>query len=79
MPVVLADNWVLPFSELVDWTQAAVVVEERLLLQVPEIIRSFSQAQVFTMRQKTQVLWENYFSSVEIILERTLQVRALGA
>ncbi len=75
VPVVLADDWVLPFSELVDWAQVAVVADERLLLQVPEIVRSIPQARIFAMRQKTQVLWENYFSSVDRIVQRTLEVR----
>ena len=75
VPVVLADGWVLPFSELIDWSQAAVVADERLLLQVPEIVRSIPPARVFQMRQKTQLLWEDYFSSVDTIAGRTLEVK----
>ncbi len=74
IPVVLANDWVLPFFELIDWTQAAVVVDERLLSQVPDIVRSIPPMQVFSMRQKTQILWDSYFNSVDIILQRTLEV-----
>ena len=74
VPVVLADGWVLPFAELIDWTQAAVRVDERLLLQVTEIVRSYSQESVYLMRRKTQVLWERYFGSLKTILDRTLEV-----
>lgn len=35
IPVLLSDGWELPFSEVIDWSKAAVVGSERLLLQVP--------------------------------------------
>ena len=34
IPVLLSNDWVLPFSEVIDWTKAAVLADERLLLQV---------------------------------------------
>ena len=37
IPVVLSNDWVLPFSEVVDWNKAAVIGDERLLLQVGKV------------------------------------------
>ena len=34
IPVVLSNDWVLPFSEVIDWSKATVVGDERLLMQV---------------------------------------------
>jgi glucuronyl/N-acetylglucosaminyl transferase EXT1 len=34
LPVVLSNGWVLPFSEVIDWKQAALFADERLLFQV---------------------------------------------
>jgi len=34
IPVVLSNDWVLPFSEVIDWNKAAIAGDERLLLQV---------------------------------------------
>ena len=34
IPVLLSNDWVLPFSEVIDWSKAAVLADERLLLQV---------------------------------------------
>ncbi|KAI8122437.1 Exostosin-1 [Lucilia cuprina] len=34
IPVLLSNDWVLPFESKIDWKQAAVWADERLLLQV---------------------------------------------
>ena len=43
-------------------------------MQVPEMLRSVSQAKIFEMRQQTQLLWDQYLSSVEKIVLTTLEV-----
>ncbi|CAG0882058.1 unnamed protein product, partial [Darwinula stevensoni] len=74
IPVVLANSWVLPFSEVINWSQASLILDERDLLQVPQIIRSLSQEKILAMRQQTQFLWERYFSSMESIVMTTLKI-----
>jgi Exostosin family len=34
VPVLLSNSWVLPFQSKIDWKQAAIWADERLLLQV---------------------------------------------
>lgn len=34
VPVMLSNGWEPPFSEIIDWNTAAVIGDERLLLQV---------------------------------------------
>lgn len=34
VPVMLSNGWELPFSEIINWNTAAVIGDERLLLQV---------------------------------------------
>lgn len=48
--------------------------DERLLLQVPNTVRSISDYRILQLRQQTQVLWERYFSSIEKIVFTTLEV-----
>ncbi len=38
MPVMLSNGWELPFSEVIDWNTAAVIGDERLLLQVRNLM-----------------------------------------
>uniref|UniRef100_A0A8B9DHU9 N-acetylglucosaminyl-proteoglycan 4-beta-glucuronosyltransferase n=1 Tax=Anser cygnoides TaxID=8845 RepID=A0A8B9DHU9_ANSCY len=74
VPVMLSNGWELPFSEVIDWKQAAVIGDERLLLQIPSTIRSIHQDKILALRQQTQFLWEAYFSSVEKIVLTTLEI-----
>ncbi|XP_076349903.1 exostosin-1b-like isoform X2 [Tachypleus tridentatus] len=74
IPVLLSNGWELPFGEVIDWSKATVRADERLLMQVPDIIRSLSQTHVHALRQQSQILWENYFSSVEKIVMTTLEI-----
>eukprot|EP00096_Caligus_rogercresseyi_P012910 TRINITY_DN5577_c0_g1_i1.p1 TRINITY_DN5577_c0_g1~~TRINITY_DN5577_c0_g1_i1.p1 ORF type:complete len:420 (+),score=88.72 TRINITY_DN5577_c0_g1_i1:151-1410(+) len=61
VPVVLSNDWILPFSEIIDWSTAAVIADERLLLQVPEMLHSISQDRIiFSMRKQTQKYWNQY-------------------
>ncbi|XP_030074182.1 exostosin-1 [Microcaecilia unicolor] len=74
VPVMLSNGWELPFSEVIDWNLAAIIGDERLLLQIPSTIRSIHQDKILALRQQTQFLWEAYFSSVEKIVLTTLEI-----
>ncbi|XP_072572832.1 exostosin-1b-like isoform X2 [Paramormyrops kingsleyae] len=74
IPVVLSNGWELPFSEVIDWSSGAIIGDERLLLQIPSIVRSVHRDKILSLRQQTQFLWEAYFSSVEKIVLTTLEI-----
>ncbi|XP_034017471.1 exostosin-1 [Thalassophryne amazonica] len=74
IPVILSNGWELPFSEVIDWRKAAIIGDERLLLQVPSITRSVGRDRILTLRQQTQFLWNAYFSSVAKIVLTTLEI-----
>ncbi|XP_070260512.1 exostosin-like 1 isoform X2 [Myotis yumanensis] len=82
VPVLLSPRWELPFSEVIDWTKAAIVADERLPLQVLAALREMPPTRVLALRQQTQFLWDTYFSSVEKVIRTTLEIiqdRILGA
>ncbi|NXV96672.1 EXT1C protein, partial [Calonectris borealis] len=74
IPVLLSDGWELPFAEAIDWGKAAVVGNERLLLQIPSAVRCIHPERVLAFRQQTQFLWDAYFSSVDKIVHTTLEI-----
>uniref|UniRef100_A0A6A7G333 Exostosin-1-like n=2 Tax=Hirondellea gigas TaxID=1518452 RepID=A0A6A7G333_9CRUS len=74
VPVLLANGWELPFAEVIDWAEATLHSDERLLLQVPELVRSVQAAAVLRMRQQSQLLYNQYFSSVSSIVHTTLEI-----
>lgn len=74
IPVLLSNGWALPFSQVIDWNKAVIWADERLLLQVPHIVRSISSRKILELKQQTQVLWDRYFSSIEKIVYTTLEI-----
>uniref|UniRef100_A0A8C3XN30 Exostosin GT47 domain-containing protein n=1 Tax=Chelydra serpentina TaxID=8475 RepID=A0A8C3XN30_CHESE len=68
IPVLLSNGWELPFSDAIDWSKSAIVGDERLLLQVTQ------RPGILAFQQQTQFLWEAYFSSVEKIVQTTLEI-----
>ncbi|XP_018791954.1 PREDICTED: exostosin-1 [Bactrocera latifrons] len=74
IPVLLSNGWVLPFESKIDWNGAVIWADERLLLQVPEVVRSISLERILSLRQQTQVLWERYFGSIEKIVFTTFEI-----
>ncbi|KAK2144202.1 hypothetical protein LSH36_777g02081 [Paralvinella palmiformis] len=139
VPVLLSNNWVLPFSEIIDWSKAVIWADERLILQmsrdevaylllheqcplpvmtpgdlilasarffislsdgtyaqvsdvedsykndrkwlirmmmetVPSIVRSISHADILSLRQQSQFIWDTYFSSIDKIIDTTLEI-----
>lgn len=74
--MLLSNGWVLPFSEVIDWTEAGLIGDERALLQVLDMVRSVGPVRIFRLRQQTQVLWNQYMHSIEKIIETTFEVKA---
>ncbi|XP_022901231.1 exostosin-1 [Onthophagus taurus] len=74
IPVLLSNGWALPFAQVIDWSKAAIWADERLLLQVPNMVRSIPPKKIMKLRQQTQILWDRYFSSIEKIVFTTLEI-----
>ncbi|KAF0875641.1 exostosin-like 1 isoform X1 [Crocuta crocuta] len=82
IPVLLSPPWELPFSEVIDWTKAAIVADKRLPFQVLTALQEMPPTRVLALRQQTQFLWDAYFSSVEKVVHTTLEIiqdRIFGA
>ena len=73
-PVTLSNDWVKPFGDVVDWSSVVVDGDERLLLQLPDLLRSFDRGKLEQMRAQSLAIYENYFSSLERIVSTTTAI-----
>lgn len=74
IPVSMSNGWDLPFAEVIDWSKFSVSLDERMLLQVPNVIRSFSEREILQMRQQSLFVFHAYFSSVQKIIHTTFEI-----
>ncbi|CAH8439986.1 unnamed protein product [Dicrocoelium dendriticum] len=74
IPVVLSNDWELPFSEVIDWRRALVLADERLVFTLPLMLRRLSDHQILQLRQQVAFLWTTYFRSIDSIVFTTLEI-----
>ncbi|XP_055929994.1 exostosin-2-like [Argiope bruennichi] len=74
IPVIVADGYVLPFAESIDWQRASISVFEENLADLIHILKSVSDERISEMRSQVCFLWEKYFSSVSHITNAVLNV-----
>ncbi|KFD54892.1 hypothetical protein M513_04326 [Trichuris suis] len=74
IPVILSNDWVLPFSEVIDWSLATVRADERTLFQIPSTLRSIDPSVIDRMRLQARHLYRLYFASVDKIVDTVLQI-----
>ncbi|XP_072164852.1 exostosin-2-like [Diadema setosum] len=74
IPVIISDSYILPFSEVIDWQRASLVIRESNIADIPSILRAIEPEQIQLMRQQVRFLWRNYFSSMANITLTTLQI-----
>jgi hypothetical protein len=64
IPVVYADNWLLPFGkDLINWTDAAVVIPEAETLDTVNILSRISVEQRCRMRQTVYEMYQKYMET----------------
>uniref|UniRef100_A0AAZ3P381 Exostosin-2 n=1 Tax=Oncorhynchus tshawytscha TaxID=74940 RepID=A0AAZ3P381_ONCTS len=74
VPIILADSYILPFSEVLDWKRASVVIPEEKLPEMYTILKSIPHRQVEEMQRQACWFWDAYFSSMKAIGMTTLQI-----
>lgn len=74
IPVVLDDDYVLPFSEVIDWLRVSVRVWSHELGDVVGILRAIPDMMTREMREQVLYLYRRYFSSMAAITMTTLDI-----
>ena len=65
VPVVLADGWVLPFGDLIDWSGAVVVVPEASVAGLKQRLMQIPLDTRCRMRQRASELYEHHFATMD--------------
>jgi hypothetical protein len=74
VPVIFSDGWVLPFSELLDWSEFSLHLPENQAGRCLEVLRSIPDETVLKMRRKALWVYQQFFSSVEIQISCLLRL-----
>ncbi|CAG2100291.1 unnamed protein product [Medioppia subpectinata] len=74
IPVVISDEYVLPFEEEIDWVTASVRIRSHSMPDLMTILTSISEKNINEMRTQTTFLWKTYFSSMKAIALTTLRI-----
>lgn len=74
IPISLSNGYILPFSEVLDWKNAVLVVDERQMFQLPYLLRGISSSKILSLRWHAQFMWDTYFSSLRKIVSTTLEI-----
>ena len=73
IPVIISDNYELPFSELIDWNSCSVRVKENELDNLLEIVKSHLYRED-ELRENVKNVYEKYFSSTDKIITTALKI-----
>jgi len=66
IPIVQADNWVLPFrKELIDWSECAIIVPEKDTIRTLDFIQNITEEQQCRMRQRCYWIYQTYMANPE--------------
>ncbi|KAK1261349.1 putative glycosyltransferase [Acorus gramineus] len=60
VPVIIADNFVLPFDEVLDWSAFSVVVAEKDIPQLKDILSAISLKQYISMQTNIKRLQKHF-------------------
>lgn len=76
VPVILGSSIHrrLPYSELIQWEEAAVLLPLQRIKDLPSILISFRSGDISHKRLQGRFIWENYFSSTRKIVDTILAV-----
>ena len=79
IPIVIADGYLRPFEELIDWRGISLHVSEKKVASIPKLIESIPLDQICSMRIAALKTYQRYLRSPQEwhhAIERILEKRA---
>lgn len=73
IPVIVADNIVLPFAEILDWTFFSISLREADLHSIVSVLKAVSQTRIEELQRQGKFIYEKYFKDIETIVHSMLE------
>ena len=70
IPVFLADGYIYPLGDALDWSAFTVEIPQADVMAVPDVLRSFTEEDIARMQAGVQDAVENHLASWGHIMER---------
>jgi glucuronyl/N-acetylglucosaminyl transferase EXT2 len=74
IPVIIAEELVLPFSEFLNWKEFSVSVSHGAIDRLPQILRSIPAHTVERMHRRVCQVFERHFADLNTVLSTALDV-----
>jgi hypothetical protein len=74
IPIILSDNWVLPFHRLIDWSSCSLRPREDEVEGCVALLKRLSDAEILHRKRKVLEVYQRYFASLETILTQGVLV-----
>jgi hypothetical protein len=62
IPVYVTDKVYTPFTDVLDWNDFAVIIEEKDISSIHEILLSYDEERIVMMQKNLKEVWNKYFS-----------------
>lgn len=74
IPVIVMDEFILPFTEFIDWRLVSVELREYQLPEIMKHLSKVSTSDIYEKRYNAFHLWKKYFSSINRIVDNLLDM-----
>ena len=76
IPVIISDNYPLPFNNVINWNEICIVIKENNINNINEILleKSHNSIQLQEMQNKIKEIYLIYFSSFETMIQKSLDI-----
>jgi hypothetical protein len=63
VPVIIADNYLKPLSNILNWDSFSITISEKNLSKIPEILSKIDDDEYKKMKDECVYIYNNYFSN----------------
>lgn len=74
IPVIVADDFVLPFADCLDWSTFSLRLRESQLLQLPDLVRAIPSEQMIRMQENALAAYRRYFANTSLVVLKSLEI-----